>query len=105
MALNVKLFRLLNGEELIAELCGEKDNQIEMKNVLRVVIVPNKASPSTPNIGFAPWAEFSSDTKILIDKSHILCIMTPIKEFINQYNSTFGGIITPQTSSIILPGG
>jgi len=35
--------------------------------------------------------------------SHVLCIMTPIKEFINQYNSMFGGLVLP-TSNLITPG-
>jgi len=104
MALNVKLIRLLNGEELIAELSDQTSNKITLKNPLRVVIMPSKTSPNTPTIGFAPWAEFSSSTKFELDKSHVLCIMEPVKEFINQYNTTFGGIITSTTNGIILPG-
>lgn len=106
MALNVHLIRLLNGEELIGELRENLSfKSITIKNPLRIVIMPSKTSPNTPTIGFAPWAEFSSDTEFDIDKSHVLCIMKPIQEFVNQYNATFGGIITPQTSNIILPGG
>jgi hypothetical protein len=106
MALNVKLIRLLSGEELIAELITDHEdtNKIVMKNPLRVMVIPSKSNPQTPTVGFAPWMEFSDDKKFELDKSHVLCIMNPVKEFVNQYNATFGGIITPKTSNIILPG-
>ena len=36
MALNVKLIRLLNGEELIAELSDQTSNKITIKNPLKI---------------------------------------------------------------------
>jgi len=65
--------------------------------------MPNKIDPKTPNIGFAPWAEFSDDKEFVLDKSQVLAIMTPINEFVNQYNSMFGGIVVPK-SNLIIPG-
>jgi hypothetical protein len=65
--------------------------------------MPNKIDPKTPNIGFAPWAEFTDDKTFVLDKSHILAIMNPIKEFVNQYNSMFGGLVLP-TGNLITPG-
>jgi hypothetical protein len=106
MAMNVKLIRLLTGEELIAELVFDDNqtNKIVIKNPLRILVIPAKSTPQNPTVGFAPWMEFSEDKKFELDKQHILCIMTPMREFINQYNSAFGGIIAPTSSSIILPG-
>ena len=106
MALNVKLIRLLSGEELIAEILPSvvQSDNIVMKNPLRVMIIPSKSTPQNPTVGFAPWCEFSDDKEFTIDKSHVLCIMNPVKEFVNQYNATFGGIITPQSPGLILPG-
>jgi hypothetical protein len=107
MALNVKLIRLVNGEELIAEVVDQQGiifaDVIKIKNPLRVVLIPGKSTPQNPTIGFAPWAEFSEDKEFELDKSHVLCIMNPVKEFSNQYNQTFGGIITPKTGGLILP--
>jgi hypothetical protein len=65
--------------------------------------MPNKMDPKTPNIGFAPWADFSEDKTFTLDKSHVLAIMNPIKEFLNQYNNMFGGLVVP-SSNLILPG-
>jgi hypothetical protein len=108
MAMDVKLIRLVTGEELITEIVDRKESFIQkeilIKNPLRVMIIPSKSSPQNPTVGFAPWSEFSDDKEFILDKSHILCIMNPVKEFVNQYNATFGGIITPQSPGLILPG-
>ena len=106
MAMNVKIMRLLSGEELIAEIIDDAGdtNKIVIKNPLRVMIIPTKSTPQQPTVGFAPWMEFADGNKFELDKSHIMCIMNPVKEFVNQYNQTFGGIITPNKTGIILPG-
>jgi len=101
MAMNVKYIKLLNGEELIAEVVTE-DLKTTIKNPIRLVLMPSKADPKNPQVGLAPWAEFSDDKEIVLDRSHILAVMTPIQEIVNQYNSIFGGILAP-SSKLILP--
>lgn len=101
--MSVKLIRLITGEELLAEIMPSANTVSKIKNPVRVVVMPNKIDPKTPNVGFAPWAEFSDEKEFILDKSHILCIMTPIKEFVNQYNSMFGGLVVPK-SNLIIPG-
>lgn len=104
MAANIKIVKLSNGEELLGEVLPSTDTVCKMRNPVRIVVMPNKIDPKTPNIGFAPWAEFSDDKEFTIDKRHILAIINPIKEFINQYNSMFGGLVVPTGSNLILPG-
>jgi hypothetical protein len=100
---NVKLIKLFNGMDVIAELVEGSDT-ITLKNALRVVVMgPSKADPTTPQVGLAPFAEFSEDKEVMLDKSHILCIMNPINELVTQYKSIFGGIIAPSTR-LIMPG-
>jgi hypothetical protein len=101
MATNVKYIKLLNGEELIAEVVTE-DLKTVIRNPIRLVIMPSRNDPKNPQVGLAPWAEFSDDKEIVLDRSHILAIMTPIQEIVNQYNSIFGGIVAP-SSKLILP--
>ena len=103
MAANIKIIKLITGEELLTEVL-DIGATVSMKNPVRIVVMPNKIDPKTPNIGFAPWAEFSDDKTFYIDKSHVLAIINPIKEFINQYNSMFGGLVVPTGSNLILPG-
>lgn len=114
MALNVKLIRLITGEELMAEVIDQPSKLMEstpfsvdptkvtIKNPIRVVVMPQRDPKAPPSIGFAPWLEFAEDKIIELDRSHILFIVTPVKEFINQYNSLFSAIITP-TTKLILP--
>lgn len=99
---NIKIIKLVTGEELLSNVV-DTGATVRLTNPVRIVVMPNKLDPKTPNIGFAPWAEFSEDKEIVIDKSHVLAIITPIKEFINQYNTMFGGLVVP-TSNLILPG-
>jgi hypothetical protein len=104
MADNIKILKLITGEELLAEVSDSViSDKILIKNAVRIVVMPNKLDPKTPNVGFAPWADFSDDKTVTLDKSHIIAIMSPIKEFVNQYNSMFGGLVVP-TSNLIMPG-
>lgn len=99
---NVKLVRLLSGEELLTEVVVQ-EKTIEIKNPVRVMVVPSKTDPNTPSIGLAPWAEFSDEKVFTIDKFHVVVIMNPVEEFVNQYKQMFGGIITNKPK-LILPG-
>lgn len=102
MALNVKMIKLINGEDIITEIIVDGGNFVKFKNPLRVVLLPTKSDPKTPTVAFTPWAEFYDEKEFTLDKSHILVIASPVKEFINQYNSVFGGIVTPQSNKLIL---
>ena len=101
--MSAKIIKLITGEELLAEIMPSGDAVCKIKNPVRIIVMPNKIDPKTPNIGFAPWAEFSDDKEFTLDKSHIVAIMTPINEFVNQYNSMFGGLVVPK-SNLIIPG-
>ena len=100
---NIKIIKLITGDEILAEILPSSEAVCIVKNPVRIVVMPNKMDPKTPNIGFAPWADFSEDKSFTIDKSHVLAIMSPIKEFLNQYNNMFGGLVVP-SSNLILPG-
>lgn len=102
MATNLKIIRLVNGQELIAEVLNEDETGIKVKNPVSILVLPNKADPQNPNIGLAPWAQFSDDKDFVLNKVTVIAIMNPIKDFINQYNSMFGGIVLPP-SNLVLP--
>ena len=104
MAINLKLIRLISGEELMSEVTAETDTVISIKNPVRVVLMPNKVDPKTPTVGFAPWVEFSEEKDFTIHKAHVIVTMKPVQDFINHYNSMFGGIVSPPTTKLIIPG-
>jgi hypothetical protein len=102
--MQVQLVRLISGEELLGKIMPSGSEIVKIQNPVRVIVMPNKIDPKTPNVGFAPWAEFTEDKSFDIDKRHVLCIMNPVKEFINQYNSMFGGLVLPTNSNLLVPG-
>lgn len=106
MAANIKIIKLITGEEIIAEVLEdnkESEGNIKIKNPLRVVVMPSRSDPKTPTVAFAPWAEFCDEKTFILDKKHLLIVSSPVQEFINQYNSLYGGIVAPSTK-LILPG-
>ena len=99
MATNVKILRFLT-EELIAEVVSETDTTITVKNPLRIIVLPNKAEPKNPDVGFAPYCEWISDEVLTLSKNMLTFQGTPITVFLNQYNAQFGGLIVPETKII-----
>ena len=102
MALNLKLIRLISSEELMAEVLNETSTEIKIKNPVRVMIMPSKTDPATPTVGFAPWMDFSEEKEFTIHKAHVIVTSKPVQDFINNYNTMFGGIIAPPPSKLIV---
>ena len=103
MAANLRILKMINGDELMAEVVLDSLSELTIKNPVRVVVMPSKANPQTPTVGFAPWAEFSDEKQFTIHKAHVIVAMKPVQEFVNQYNSMFGGIVSP-SSKLLIPG-
>lgn len=101
MANNVKLIRML-GEEVIAEVISEGDTTITVKNPVRIVVIPDQTNPKSPQVGLAPFLQFSEDKEVVLNKTLVITVVNPMTDFINQYNSLFGGIQLP-SSKIITP--
>jgi hypothetical protein len=101
--MNIKLLKLITGDDILTEVVTQvKEGYISIKNPVRVVVIPGSAGLN-PNVGFAPWAPFSKETEFSLDKSHILVIMDPITEFVEQYKVTVSPIVTPPQGRLILP--
>lgn len=102
MAINLKLLKMISGDDLLAEITNETDTHISIKNPVRVVVMPTKANPTQPTVGFAPWNDFSEEKEFTIHRAHVIVTMKPVQEFVNQYNAMFSGIVTP-SSKLIIP--
>jgi hypothetical protein len=102
MAIHLKIIKLISGEELLTEVLNETSTEVIIKNPVRVIVMPSKANPQQPTVGFAPWAEFSDEKQFTVHKAHVIVAMKPVQEFVNQYNAMFGGIVAP-TSKLIVP--
>jgi hypothetical protein len=102
MANNVKLIKFLGGEEIVAEVVSETDNTIEVKNAVRIVVIPDQLNPKTPQVGLAPYLQFSDTRELTFNRNLVVTTAVPLTDFLNQYNSLFGGIQIPN-SKIITP--
>ncbi len=96
--INVKLLRIVTGEEVIAELVSESDENITVQNGLVVL-------PTNNGVGFAPWATVISkeNPEITVSRKHVVYIAEVQEEVGKKYNEMFGSkLITPNEKKIII---
>ena len=96
--IDVKLIRILGGEEIVAEVLSETEDTITVQNGLVVV-------PTNTGIGFAPWATIVSKDKpeITIRKKHTVYIAEVQNDVYGKYNEMFGSkLVTPSEKKLIL---
>lgn len=99
---NLKIVRLTTGEEVLGEITEENVTKVKVKNPVLIVVVPSKTDPKNPSVAFAPFMQWSDDKELTLNANHVILTATPVKEFINQYNSMFGGLVVPN-SKILTP--
>ena len=94
--MNVKLLRIITGEEVIAELVAEEETSITVKNGL--VVIPN-----ANGVGFAPWATVISKHKpeIVVDRKFIVYMVECEDTVVEKYESIFSPIETPSKKLIL----
>ena len=96
--INVKLLRIITGEEVIAELVSESDENITIQNGLVVL-------PTNNGVGFAPWATVISkeNPEITVSRKHVVYVAEVQEEVGKKYNEMFGSkLITPNEKKIII---
>lgn len=92
--MNIKLLRLVTGEEVIAELKGE-NNCYELTNPARIGLTEE-------GLGLAPLSLFSKDVKNLtISREHVVWVIDPEDSIANAYNSQFGSGIILAKSGLV----
>lgn len=96
--INVKLFRISTGEEVVAELVSETDISVVMKNGL--VVLPT----SQGGVGFAPWTPVidKDNPEVEVSKNFVVYIAEVDDQVKTKYNEIFSKIITPEQKKIIL---
>jgi hypothetical protein len=88
---DVKLIRLITGEEIIAEVLDWKNGVMTIQNALVVI-------PQQGQVGFAPWATVIHPEmpEIGLDMKHVIYSVAVADPVVKQYNEIFG-------SNIVLP--
>jgi len=96
--IDVKLLRIVTGEEVIVELLSETEETITVQNGLVVL-------PTNNGVGFAPWATVISKDKpeITISKNHVVYVAEVQEDVCKKYNEMFGSkLITSNSKKLVL---
>ena len=72
MANDVKVLKLITGEEVIARITEEKNNLISLEKPMILQMIP--PTTSTGQVGFAliPWIKAGKNEKVTISTEHII---------------------------------
>tara|TARA_A200000113_G_scaffold107124_1_gene96243 strand:+ start:24164 stop:24460 length:297 start_codon:yes stop_codon:yes gene_type:complete len=96
---DVKLIRMITGEEIIAEVLDWRDGVLTIKNALLVI-------PQQNQVGFAPWATVidPEHPEIGLDMKHVIYSVEVAPAVADQYNQIFGNkiITAPEEKKLIL---
>jgi hypothetical protein len=96
--MNVKLIRVVTGEEVIVELLSETEETITVQNGLVVL-------PTNTGVGFAPWATVISkeNPEVTISKNHIVYMVEVQDDVADKYSEMFGSVlIKPEKKKLIV---
>jgi hypothetical protein len=95
--MSVKIFKLMTGEEIVAEITNESDSSVSLKNCVALVLQPSRDGKL--GFGFVPFGAMV-DGDITISKDKLLFTAEASDDLKNNYNSMFGGIVTPPKTLI-----
>jgi len=72
MANDVKVLKLITGEEVIARITEEENNLVSLKQPMTLQMLP--PNTSTGQVGFAlvPWIKAAKNNKATISIEHVL---------------------------------
>ena len=91
--MNIKVVRLVSGEELIGDWNEEKHTIINP-----VVMLP----VGKDKLGFSSWIPYVDEEEVQLKEQHIVTVLTPDKKLQNEYNRVYGsGLIVPDADKII----
>ena len=90
--MNVKIIRLISGEELIG------DWNKETKTIINpVVMVPIAKA----QLAFQPWIPYAEEEEVILKDQHIIVVLTPDTKLQNEYSRVYGsGLIVPEENII-----
>jgi len=94
----VKVFKLINGEELISEIHNPYDKHYELKNPANIML--QQTASGQMGVGMAPYMPYA-DGNINLNKSAIAAEAIPDQGMVNEYNRIFGSGIEVVSASAL----
>lgn len=100
--MKIEILKLVNGEEVLAEIETESETEYVLLNPVSIAVV--RGTSGQPSVGLAPFplhSEQKKDTTIAIKKKSVVYSYTPAEDFVNNYKQIFGaGIVLPNKQLI-----
>ena len=95
--MNIKLLRLVTGEDVLTEILDSGDIAYKIKNPLIVYIRPTETG--VPTVGMSQWIPYSADKEFTVKHDKIVVTSNPAEDLRTQYDRVYGaGIIMPSTT-------
>lgn len=97
----IKILKLVSGEELIADVKDQSNNDVVLDKPCMLQMIPSRANPEQHAMALIPYAIHTEYHKVSVKREHIVWSEEPLKELYNQYNSVFGSGIVMSQGSIL----
>lgn len=95
--MNVKLIRMWSGEDVVADLVNQDDDQIVITNP--IVAIP----AGNGQMGFAPWSPIlkGKGEEVSVTKRYVVYIAEAQEQIVEQYEEMFSILKTPSKKLIV----
>jgi hypothetical protein len=88
--MNVKLIRMVSGEEVLAQILEEGDSGLVVKNP--AIILP----AGQGRLALVPWLPYAETEGMYLASKVYSFMVVPKTDLLNEYNSMFGsGLVLP----------
>ena len=91
MAKDVKVLKLITGEELISRMEESPDGFLILEEPRVLQQMPPNAAGQM-GIGFVPWSVAAKLDKVTLDNKHVMVILEPKRDMENMYLSSVTGL-------------
>lgn len=100
---NVKVLKLLSGQEIITKVVNETSTELVVDSPLSLQAMRTGAGADSISIGLVPFSWAGLPHNIALNKTHVLCIMDPEPQLETQYLAGLAGITVPQPGQSATP--
>jgi len=98
----VKIVKFMTGEEVVGD-CTKRGSRIFMEKPCAIVLINSKSTPDQHSMALIPYAAYTKDHKIEIEKRHVVWEADLEDDVLNQYNRLFGTGIQIVNNSLSNP--
>ena len=92
----IKVFKMINGEELIAKVTGQTEKEYSVESPSAIML---QQQGESIGVGLAPYMPYASD--IALQVNAVAAVGTPDVNLENEYNRLFGSGLTIASASTL----